>query len=350
MGEFETSTVMMGNGNIIKKIESSKFPNSIGLLYSAFTAFLGFEVNDAEYKVMGMAGFGKPVYEKKIRDLVKISETGRITVESGLLNVKDPTKPIFGHKLLSMFGPPREPDSDFFIDVANDKQSKQASLNKHYADIAASLQLATEHMMVDMVRTVVTKLGVKAVCLSGGVALNSLANARMKRELDIDLYVHPSPGDGGTSLGAALAYHHKNASYRCESLKSALIGKSYTNDEVRKELSDRGFPASEALSQEDMMNKVASRLADGKVVAWFQGNAEWGPRALGSRSILANPSLKNMQDTVNRKVKFREPFRPFAPAILEKYADEYFEMIEKPKTFTRKLYALDSQSFAKGSD
>ena len=108
---------MMGNGKIIKKIESSKISNSIGLLYSAFTAFLGFEVNDAEYKVMGMAGFGKPVYEKKIRDLVKISETGRITVESGLLNVKDPTKPIFGHKLLSMFGPPREPDSDFFIDL-----------------------------------------------------------------------------------------------------------------------------------------------------------------------------------------------------------------------------------------
>ena len=135
----------------------------------------------------------------------------------------------------------------------------------------------------------------------------------------------------------ALAYHHKNASYRCESLKSALIGKSYTNDEVRKELSDRGFPASEALSQEDMMNKVASRLADGKVVAWFQGNAEWGPRALGSRSILANPSLKNMQDTVNRKVKFREPFRPFAPAILEKYADEYFEMIDKPRNIHPKI-------------
>jgi len=328
VGEYETATLSVARGNRIEKLRTLRLPDSLGLFYSAFTAFLGFEVNEGEYKVMGMAGYGTPVHADAIRALFTPMPGWGFRLRQDLFYFRSPEKLPFTQALCDWLGPPREPEAPFRIEPEEAGDEAVIASSRHYADIAASVQACAEDVIKELVESAVRITGVPNVCLAGGVALNGLANARITRELRFPLYVHPAAGDAGGALGAALYHAHVQAGEpRAGGLESALLGRAYDDDEIARELRRayvrhaRRLPDHAAL-----IEAVSERLAGGKVVGWFQQRAEWGPRALGSRSILADPRIAEMQRKVNEKIKFREPFRPFAPAVLAERAAEFFEI------------------------
>lgn len=354
VGEWATATYGVGRGTDIEILREIRFPHSLGLLYSAFTAFLGFEVNEGEYKVMGMAPFGDPKYLDKVYKLIRVDKDGSFQLHMDYFSFHHSTDRTYNQRFVELFGPPRDPHALFFTAASGypsyfgDKPANFAELaqeNQHYADIAASIQTVTEETLLTMARHVYQETGLPKLCLAGGVALNSVANGRILRETPFEeLYVQPSAGDGGGAMGAALwAYHMVLGKPRKFVLEHAYWGEAYSRGTIETFLQTHNIPYTRCDDEDKLLGQVVDSLEDGKVVGWFQGRFEWGPRALGNRSILADPRRPEMKDIVNTKIKFREPFRPFAPSVLAEQAESYFVLPEPARHYPARfmLYVVD---------
>jgi len=336
VGEWTTATVSIGRGTEIKLLKEIKFPHSLGLLYSAFTAFLGFKVNNGEYKVMGMAPYGEPRYVDRIYDnLIKVASDGSFWVNMDYFSYHYSDERTYNVKFEDLFGKPRDPEMNFFTSNTRfpsyfgEKPSNYKELcreNEHFANIAASIQRVTEEVLLKLVNTLYKETGMKNLCIAGGVGLNSKANGRILRETPFEeLFIQPSAGDGGGALGAALhIYHGLLGKPRAFVLEHAYWGKEYSENEIKEFLESNNISYEYISEDERLFDRLVDDLLGGKVVGWFQGRFEWGPRALGNRSILADPRSEEMKDLVNIKIKFREPFRPFAPVILEENTKDFF--------------------------
>lgn len=302
VGEWTTGSWGMASGDKFLPMGEMKFPNSVGLLYSTFTAFLGFEVNDGEYKVMGMAGYGKPEYVAKIKKLYKQYNDGLIKLNLDYFAFHKSSKRMYSEKFIREFG------------------------GLGGFGIAASLQKCTEEIVFNMLNFIYKKTKQKYLVYGGGVALNSVINGKIPYKTSFkDLFIFPASGDDGGAVGAALyAYHHVLGHTRRYSLDNVFLGQEFKI----LNLKFRTKHKITEMKDRNLIDYIAGRLAEGKVIGWFEGRAEFGPRALGHRSILADPRNVSMKNKVNLKVKFREEFRPFAPAVLEEYTDQYFQGIQ----------------------
>jgi carbamoyltransferase len=339
VGEWVTGTYGTGRGNEIRLTKQMEFPHSLGLLYSAFTAFLGFEVNEGEYKVMGMAPYGQPRYVDKVWKLVRQNDDGSFSLDMDYFSFHHSTDHTFNGRFVELFGEPRHPKMLFFTESTGFPKyfgERPADypglcrLNQHYADIAASIQRVTEELLVGMAKHLHKQTGLKRLCMAGGVGLNSVANSRILRETGFEeLYIQPAAGDGGGALGAALwAYNTLLGKPRAFRMEHAYWGRAYSPSEVGAFLTENNIPHCLIEDDDKLLDRVVERLIQGKVVGWFQGRFEWGPRALGNRSILADARNPEMKDIVNAKIKFREPYRPFAPSVLAECAERYFDLPE----------------------
>ena len=310
VGEWATTTLGVGRGTELEVSHEIRYPHSLGLLYSAFTAYLGFEVNEGEYKVMGMAAYGQPTQVDKVRKLVTLADDGSFRLDLRYFGYQHGLRSI-DRAFIDLFGPPRDPG---------------AELEQRYADIAASIQLVTEEAMLGLARQARTRSGSDNLCLAGGVALNVLANARILRESGFKrVWIQPAAGDAGGCLGAATyLYHTVLGNPREYRMNNAYLGPAYSSEEIHDFLDRQGI-AYTRLEERAIAPTVAGVLADNAVVGWFQGRMEFGPRALGARSILANPTDPTTKDTLNAKIKHREAFRPFAPSTLIEAAPTYFD-------------------------
>ena len=337
VGEWVTGTYGVGRGNHIKLLKQMEFPHSLGLLYSAFTAFLGFEVNEGEYKVMGMAPYGQPKYVDKVWKVVQQNTDGSFSLDMDYFSFHYSTDRTYTRRFEALFGEPRPTKLQFFTEGTGfpkyfgdppSNYRELCKLNQHYADIAASIQKVAEELLLGMARNVYKQTGLKRLCIAGGVGLNSVANSRILRETEFEeLYVQPAAGDGGGALGAALwAYNTLLGQPRNFTMKHAYWGRSNSDAEISDFLTQNNIPYRRLKDEDDLVDNVVERLMNAKVIGWAQGRFEWGPRALGSRSILADPRNPEMKDIVNAKIKFREPYRPFAPSVLAECAERYFEL------------------------
>ncbi len=318
VGEWATATIGAGSGSDIHLLRDIRWPDSLGLLYSAVTYYTGFKVNSGEYKVMGLAPYGEPKYvDLMYRELIDLRDDGSFTLHqkyfnylAGLTMTSDAFHDLFG-------GPPREPET---------------RLTQKEMDLARSVQVVCEEVMLRMARTAHRETGLENLCLAGGVALNCVGNGRILREGPFKrLWIQPAAGDAGGALGAALLAWHRHLGHprRVEpgrdAMHGAALGPRFASEEIKAWLDSAAAPFSE-LSRTELNQRVAQLLADGKVVGWFDGRMEYGPRALGQRSILGDPRNPRMQADMNLKIKFREGFRPFAPSVLRERAGEYFEL------------------------
>lgn len=338
VGEWTTAAMGVGRGTDITLEKEIRFPHSVGLLYSVFTSWLGFEVNEGEYKVMGMAAYGRPLYVDRVKKLLDIGDDGSFWLDMKYFSYHHALKQSFNKAFVRLFGEPRNPASKFFTPATGyppyfgEEPANYEAVgrsNQYYADIAASLQAVVEEAILGMVRALHKETGLTNLCMAGGVALNSVANGRILRETPIkSLFVQPAAGDAGAALGAALyVYHMVLGQPRKLVMEHAQWGDEQTESEVFSFLNAQGM-AYEYFEEEDkLFSRVVRDLEQGKVVGWHQGRFEWGPRALGNRSILADPRRAEMKDIVNVKIKFREPYRPFAPSILVDRAEEYFDVM-----------------------
>ncbi len=315
-GEWSTATYGVGRGNKIEILKELRFPHSLGLLYSAFTAYCGFEINEGEYKLMGMHPYGKPTRVKEIYELIDVAEDGSLWHDMRYFSYHFSRDTTLSDAFGEHFGRP-----------ARDPKKSDKSLDPFYCDIAASIQQVTEEILLKMITWLHKETGMKHLCMAGGVALNSVANYKLLRNGPFEnLYIHPAPGDDGGAVGAAYwAYNHLLGLPRGPGLEHAYLGSSYTDAEVQAFL-DRNDIAYERIEDDEaFFEYVAQALADGQVCGWFRGRFEWGPRALGARSIIADPRKPEMKEKLNAKIKFREAFRPFAPSVLEERANEFFD-------------------------
>jgi carbamoyltransferase len=346
VGEWTTATMGYGKAvwdghqegmqNQIVLTHEQRFPHSLGLLYSAFTAFLGFEVNEGEYKVMGMSPYGEPRYVDKVDKLFKVYEDGSFWMNMDYFSYHYSAENTYNYNFIKLFGQPRKHESEFFtpkVNPAVDPNSPKAKENQYYADVAASIQLVTEETMLKMARAVQKQTGSKRLCMAGGVGLNSKANGRILEEAGFDeLFIQPAAGDSGGALGAALyVYHVLLSKPRHFVQEHNFWGEAYGEEDIRVALQKRNFPYKRIDDDEKLISQVVDDILAGKVVGWYQGRFEWGPRALGNRSIMADPRRADMKDIVNSKIKFREPFRPFAPVILEEETARYFPALPEPQ-------------------
>lgn len=317
VGEWTTSSLALGKGSNLEVIKEIHFPHSLGLLYSAFTYYTGFKVNSGEYKVMGLAPYGEPVYAELIKDkLIHVADDGSFQIDmsyfdfaTGLTMTNKKFDELFG-------GPPRKSETE---------------LTQREMDLAASVQKVTEEIVVRLARSVATETGERNLCLAGGVALNCVANGILLREKIFDnIWIQPAAGDAGGALGAALSawhLHHsqsRQVSPDGDGMQGAYLGPEYSDEEIEAELSDCGAHFTK-LSSTELFEEVASALAAEQAVGWMQGRMEFGPRALGGRSIIADPRSPVMQKQLNLKVKYRESFRPFAPSVLRENVADWFE-------------------------
>jgi carbamoyltransferase len=354
VGEWTTASLGIGSGTEIKLLKEIRFPHSLGLLYSAFTAFLGFEVNEGEYKVMGMAPFGTPRYADKVHKLINLHSDGSFDLNMDYFCFHYSRKDTFNQKFVDLFGKPRDPASHFFTQGSGfpsyfgDKPSNFDELgkeNQHYADIASSIQAVIEEALLKMANAAFKETGEKKLCMAGGVALNSVANAKILKETPFDeIYVQPAAGDGGCAIGAALwAYHQVLGKPRNFVMEHAYYGEEHANGSIESFLNEKGIPFEREENEDHLISRVVDELQQGKVIGWFQGRFEWGPRALGNRSILADPRRQDMKDLVNVKIKFREPFRPFAPSVPAENASKYFDLPDPEKHYPARfmLYVVD---------
>jgi carbamoyltransferase len=317
VGEWATASIGHGHGNEIELIRELHWPDSLGLLYSAFTYHTGFKVNSGEYKVMGLAPYGEPKYVRAIYDnLLDLRDDGSFRLDqsyfnylSGLTMTSERFSKLFG-------GPPRIPESP---------------LTQREMDLARSIQDVCEEIVLRMVRTAGRETSSRSLCMAGGVALNAVANGRVSRESEFDnLWIQPAAGDAGGALGAALLAWHRylekpRTPRSTDSMRGSLLGPAFSDEEIQGEL-DLLNAVYERFNDAEIPARAAELLANENVVGWFQGRMEFGPRALGARSILADPRNPKMQALINLKIKFREGFRPFAPSVLEHRAGEYFDL------------------------
>jgi carbamoyltransferase len=354
VGEWATASLGVGKGTDIQLRQEIRFPHSLGLLYSAFTAFLGFEVNEGEYKVMGMAPFGTPRYMDKVHQLIRLGGDGSFELNMDYFSFHYSADQTFNHKFVELFGPPRDPHANFFTPSSGypvyfgDKPGNYDELgrqNAYYADVAASIQAVIEEALLHMAQHAYHETGLKRLCMAGGVALNSVANGRILRETAFEeIYVQPAAGDGGGAIGAALyAYHMVLGQPRRFIMQHAYWGEEHGASAVDRFLTEESIPFRRFDDEDKLLAYVVDRLQEGKVIGWFQGRFEWGPRALGHRSILADSRRRDMKDIVNVKIKFREPFRPFAPSVLAERTEEYFVLPEAIRHYPSRfmLYVVE---------
>jgi carbamoyltransferase len=337
VGEWTTTTLgraranWNGSGrNEIELFEEQRFPHSLGLLYSAFTAFLGFKVNEGEYKVMGMAPYGVPRFVDKVRKLIRFGSDGSFELNMDYFSFHYSDTATYNSKFTALFGEARVPSDDFFTMATNPERADEREAmerNQYYADVAASIQAVTEEALLMMARRLHEKTGLKKLVMAGGVALNSVANYKILHETPFDeVYIQPAAGDDGGALGAALwAYHSVLQKPRTMVMRHAYWGEEYSDDQIRAFLEQQGLKYTYLPDDDKLIPQVVDSLLKGQVVGWFQGRFEWGPRALGNRSILADPRRDDMKNIVNTKIKYREPFRPFAPVVVAECAREYFD-------------------------
>jgi len=317
VGEWSTSTWGVGRGNKIDLKKEIRFPHSLGLLYSAFTYYTGFKVNSGEYKLMGLAPYGEPKYVDKVMRLIDVKDDGSFWLDQSYFNYSAGLT-MTGPKFHDLFGePPRGPES---------------KLTQFHMDIAASIQKVTEDVMMRIVRHVHKETGLDNLCMAGGVALNCVANGIIQREGPFkDIWLQPAAGDAGGSLGGALfAWHQLMGNPRSpqtpDSQKGSYIGPRFSNEEISTFLNSTGGVSTKYEKEEDLCGAIARLLDQGKIVGLFQGRMEFGPRALGGRSIIGDPRNPEMQSKMNLKIKFRESFRPFAPSVLAERAQDYFDL------------------------
>ena len=319
VGEWATTTVAIGKANNVNMIKEIHFPHSIGLLYSAFTYYTGFKVNSGEYKVMGLAPYGQPKYKDLIiKKLIDLKEDGTFKMNmkyfnyaTGLTMTNDKFSKLFGHKV-------RDPEKEL--------------LTQFHMDIAASIQAVTEEIVLRLTSSIAKETKIENLCMAGGVALNCVANGKiLKKNIFKNIWFQPAAGDAGGSLGAALAFWYqelgnkRNKNSDSDEMRGSYLGPSFTNDNIENELKLLGA-SYEKHNEEKLIDLVAKELKNQKTIGWFQGRMEFGPRALGSRSIIADPRSENMQRELNLKVKFRESFRPFAPSILREDLKNWFDL------------------------
>jgi carbamoyltransferase len=319
VGEWATTAVGLGAGNRLDIVKEINFPHSLGLFYSAFTYYLGFRVNSGEYKLMGLAPYGRPRYSKLIRDnLVDVKRDGSFRLAMSYFNYCTALT-MTNAKFEQLFGLP----------VRNENEP----LTQQHMDIAASAQVVLEEVVLAMTRGLAAEYGQKNLCLAGGVALNCVANGKILRDGKFnDIWIQPAAGDAGGALGAALAaYYVLSGNGRVlngtqDGMHGAFLGPAFDDSDTERRLLSEGAHFDVIEDDAVLFNETAQALADGQAVGWFQGRMEFGPRALGNRSILADPRSSDMQRTLNLKVKYRESFRPFAPAVLAEYAGDWFEL------------------------
>jgi carbamoyltransferase len=318
VGEWATSSIGVGRGNTIELQRQLNFPNSLGLLYSAFTYFCGFRVNSGEYKLMGLAPYGKPVYVDRILDhLVDLRPDGSFRMDMGYFGYLTGMT-MTNRRFAKLFdGPPRAPETE---------------ITRRELDLAASIQVVTEEIVLRMAQSAATATGERNACLAGGVALNCVANGRLLREGPFErLWIQPAAGDAGGAVGAALHGWHqvlgnpREVDGEHDRMQGAYLGPRFSSDEVAAWLDAQGYPY-ERVSGDARARRIARSMADGHVVGLFQGRMEFGPRSLGHRSIIGDARSPSMQSIMNLKIKYRESFRPFAPAVLEEQASRWFEV------------------------
>ena len=317
VGEWATTTVAVGNESDLSIKKEIHFPHSLGLLYSAFTFYCGFKVNSGEYKLMGLAPYGEPKYANLIKDkLIDIKSDGSFKLSQDYFDYATGLK-MTNEKFHKLFGQiPRD--------------SKKEKLTQFHMDIASSIQNVTEEVMVSMAVSLKKEFNIKNLCLAGGVALNCVANGKiLEKKIFENIWVQPAAGDAGGSLGAALALWHlelkkKRAEYK-DDMQGSYLGPSYSDDEIEQELNNLNAKF-QILNENEIIEKTSESLKNGDAVGWFQGRMEFGPRALGGRSILGDPRSSTMQKNLNLKVKYRESFRPFAPSVLREDVDKWFNM------------------------
>ena len=320
VGEWATTTVAIGRGNNLEIKKEIHFPHSLGLLYSAFTYYNGFKVNSGEYKLMGLAPYGRPIYEDKIvNNLIDIKDDGSFRLDQSFFNYATGLT-MTSEKFHNLFG-------------ANPRNSIKEKLTQFHMDIAASIQKVTEDIMIKIAKSLKEEFNLPNLCLAGGVALNCVANGKILKEKIFDkMWVQPAAGDAGGSLGAALALWHieqnnpRKVNLR-DDMQGSYLGPEYSQIQIEDQL-DKVGAKYKNLSEEDLIDKTSTDLSLGEAVGWFQGRMEFGPRALGGRSILGDPRSSEMQKNLNLKVKYRESFRPFAPSVLKEDLSDWFDISE----------------------
>ena len=322
VGEWATTTVALGKQNNLEIKKEIHFPHSLGLLYSAFTYYTGFKVNSGEYKLMGLAPYGDPIYEKKIKQLVDIKDDGTFRVDQSYFNYATGLT-MTNNKFNNLFEQkPRNP--------------KKEKITQFHMDIAASIQKVTEEIMIKLAKSIRKEYNIKNLCLAGGVALNCVANGKiLKEKIFENIWIQPASGDAGGSLGATLAFWHleqgnKRIVNNFDNMKGSYLGNEFSQAEIENELLTIGAKF-RSFDYDELISKTVECLSNEKAIGWFQGRMEFGPRALGARSIIGDPRSDTMQKNLNLKVKFRESFRPFAPSILKEDLEEWFDIsVESP--------------------
>jgi len=325
-GVGEWATLSLGRGKVgtdgrasLEVFRELRFPHSLGMLYSTFTAYLGFPVNEGEYKVMGLAAYGKPSFESEVRRIVQPTSDGGFALDLSYFEFHEGARRSYSDKLVAIFGPPR--DAWDPIDLATAE-------GRRFADVAASVQRVLEDVLVGLARLLQRETGLSDLCLGGGVALNGCANARVLREAGFqNLYVPSAPGDAGCALGAALYADRVHFQEPHRLLPGhPYWGPEVSSEELKRVAAEDGLELVELPREQQLLDRVASELLAGRIVGWMQGACELGPRALGNRSILAAPHDAGMRDRLNRSIKYREEFRPFAPAVPLEHAERFFEL------------------------
>ena len=320
VGEWATTSAWLGESNALKPLWEINFPHSLGLLYSAFTYYCGFKVNSGEYKLMGLAPYGEPQYAQLIKDhLIDIKDDGSFRLDLSYFKFHRGFR-MTGRKFHKLFGrPPRKGESE---------------LSQFHMDLAASIQVVTEEIVLKLARSIRADTGATNLCLAGGVALNCVANGKLLREGPFEqIWIQPASGDAGSALGAALVAWHQHfgkprAVQLGDAMKGTYLGPRFANDEIRSYLEQIKAPF-HVLDDGPLFERLAELLDQGKVIGWFNGSMEFGPRALGSRSIIGDPRNQQMQSVMNLKIKYRESFRPFAPSVLEEEVGNQFELDAK---------------------
>ena len=318
VGEWATTTVAIGKGNDLEIKKEIHFPHSLGLLYSAFTYFTGFKVNSGEYKLMGLAPYGQAIYKDKIlKNLIDVKEDGTFRLDQSYFNYSTGLT-MTSNKFNKLFD-------------SKPRNSKNEKLKQFHMDMAASIQSVTEDIMIKLAKSLKREFNISNLCLAGGVALNCVANGKiLKEKIFENIWIQPASGDAGGSVGAALAYWYLDQKQERipdenDSMNGSFLGPEFSNNEIENDLINLGAKF-EKLDDYNLFNKTAKDLSKGDAIGWFQGRMEFGPRALGARSILGDPRSPIMQKNLNLKVKYRESFRPFAPSILEDDLKEWFDL------------------------